>query len=163
MRAFSDYDVRDPLSLVFKDKPFSAEPVGQIRIRYIPNFAGSPVDREIARSVADAVAAFSEQGNIVEEGETPFDLEPLNQAWAIIGQTGLAWLLESFPAWQGKIAPALEEMAKNGEKPKGSENCAALAAESRLRKNLGAFVWSMDAPLTPRAAHLPSVALGAFP
>ncbi len=68
MRAFSDYDVRDPLSLVFKDKPFSAEPVGQIRIRYIPNFAGSPVDREIAKSVADAVAAFSEQGHIVEEG-----------------------------------------------------------------------------------------------
>jgi aspartyl-tRNA(Asn)/glutamyl-tRNA(Gln) amidotransferase subunit A len=163
MRAFSDYDVRDPLSLVFKDKPFSAEPVGQIRIRYIPNFAGSPVDREIAKSVADAVAAFSEQGHIVEEGETPFELEPLNQAWAIIGQTGLAWLLESFPAWQGKIAPALEEMAKNGEKRTGSEYVAALDTVKGLRKTLAIFFSEYDVILTPSAAALPWPAAEPFP
>ena len=163
MHGFSDYDVRDPLSLIFKDKPFMVEPVNQVRIRFIPTFAGSPVDSEIAESVAAAAAYFSQQGHIVEEGETPFELEPLNQAWAVIGQTGLAWLLRSFPEWQGKIAPALEEMAKNGEKRTGSEYVAALDAVSYLRKTLTIFFTECDVILTPSAAALPWPAAETFP
>jgi aspartyl-tRNA(Asn)/glutamyl-tRNA(Gln) amidotransferase subunit A len=163
MCEFSDYDVRDPLSLIFKDKPFMVEPVNQVRIRFIPSFTGSPVDSEIAKSVAAAAAIFSQLGHVVEEGETPFELEPLNQAWAVIGQTGLAWLLRSFPEWQGKIAPALEEMAKNGEKRTGSEYVAALEAVSYLRKTLTIFFSEYDVILTPSAAALPWPVAEPFP
>jgi aspartyl-tRNA(Asn)/glutamyl-tRNA(Gln) amidotransferase subunit A len=163
MGVFSDYDVRDPLSLTFKDRPFVVEAARQVRIRFIPTFAGSPVDSEIAKSVAAAVAFFSQHGHIVEEGKTPFELEPLNQAWSVIGQTGLAWLLSSFPEWQGKIAPALEEMAKNGKKRTGCEYVAALDAVGHLRQTLAVFFSEYDAILTPSAAALPWPAAEPFP
>jgi aspartyl-tRNA(Asn)/glutamyl-tRNA(Gln) amidotransferase subunit A len=163
MHAIGGYDLRDPLALAFKDTPFAASSVAQSRIWFVRKFAGSPVDPEIAKNVEAGAAAFAELGHIVEEGDAPFDLEPLNEAWAVIGQTGLAWLLQSFPKWHGKITPALEEMARNGEKRTGSEYVAALDAVRRLQKSLSIFFSDHDIILTPSAAALPWPATEPFP
>jgi aspartyl-tRNA(Asn)/glutamyl-tRNA(Gln) amidotransferase subunit A len=162
-RAFSSHDPRDPLALAFKDVPFSVERASKCRIRFIKKFAESPVDPEIDRSVERAAKFLAEQGHIVEEGEVPFELEPLNQAWAVISQTGLAWLLRSFTDWYGKITPALEEMAKNGEKRTGSEVFAALDAVRDLRRSISVFFEDYDIILTPSAAALPWPATEPFP
>jgi aspartyl-tRNA(Asn)/glutamyl-tRNA(Gln) amidotransferase subunit A len=163
MHAISGYDSRDPLALAFKDTPFATCSVPQTRIRFVRKFAGSPVDPEIAKNVEAAAAVFAEVGHIVEEGNAPFDLEPLNEAWAVISQTGLAWLLQSFPKWHGKITPALEEMARNGEKRTGSAYVAALGAVWRLQKSLSIFFSDHDVILTPSAAALPWPASEPFP
>jgi aspartyl-tRNA(Asn)/glutamyl-tRNA(Gln) amidotransferase subunit A len=163
MRALSGYDSRDPLALAFKDTPFATNSVAQTRIRFVRKFAGSPVDPEIAKNVEAAAAVFAKLGHIVEEGEAPFDLEPLNEAWAVIGQSGLAWLLQSFPERHGKITPALEEMARNGEKRTGSEYVAALDAVRRLQESLSIFFSEHDVILTPSAAALPWPAAEPFP
>jgi aspartyl-tRNA(Asn)/glutamyl-tRNA(Gln) amidotransferase subunit A len=163
MHAISGYDSRDPLALAFKDTPFATSSVPQTRIRFVRKFAGSPVDPEIAKNVEAAAAVFAELGHFVEEGDAPFDLEPLNEAWAVISQTGLAWLLQSSPKWHGKITPALEEMARNGEKRTGSEYFAALDAVRRLQKSLSIFFSDLDVILTPAAAALPWSASEPFP
>jgi aspartyl-tRNA(Asn)/glutamyl-tRNA(Gln) amidotransferase subunit A len=163
MHAFGGYDLRDPLALAFKDTPFAATSIAQSRIWFVRKFAGSPVDPEISKNVEAAAAAFAEFGHVVEEGDAPFDLEPLNEAWAVIGQTGLAWLLQSFPNWHGKITPALEEMARNGEKRTGSEYVAALEAVRSLQKRLSIFFGDHDVILTPSAAALPWPATEPFP
>jgi aspartyl-tRNA(Asn)/glutamyl-tRNA(Gln) amidotransferase subunit A len=163
MRALTTPDPRDPLSLEYINVPFEVPALAQSRIKFIPNFAGSPVDPQIARSVEGAAKRFAEHGHIVEKGEVPFDLEPLNQAWAVIGQTGLAWLLESFPGWEGKITPAMEEMARNGQKRTGSEYVQALDTVKNLRSSLALFFRDVDVILTPSAAALPWPATEPFP
>ena len=73
-----------------------------IRILYVPQFGDSPVDPTVRASVAAAAGTFAELGHSVEEGKAPFAIEPLAPAWGVIGQVGLAWLLNSKPGWQGK-------------------------------------------------------------
>jgi aspartyl-tRNA(Asn)/glutamyl-tRNA(Gln) amidotransferase subunit A len=163
MRILSTPDPRDPLSLEYRNLPFEVSAPDQCRIRFIRSFANSPVDPEIAHSVEDAARRFAEHGHIVEDGEVPFALEPLNQAWAAIGQAGLAWLLESFPEWQGKVTPAIEEMARNGKKRTGSEYVEALDAVRNLRTALALFFRDHDVILTPSAAALPWPATHPFP
>src|SRR6201993_192025 len=163
MRILSNPDARDPLSSEYRNVPFDASAPAQCRIRFIRSFANSPVDPEIASSVEAAARQFAEHGHIVEEGEVPFALEPLNQAWAAIGQAGLAWLLESFPGWQGKVTPAMEDMAKNGQKRTGSEYVSALDAVRNLRTALALFFRDYDVILTPSAAALPWLATDSFP
>ena len=163
MRLLSNPDPRDPLSLEYRNLPFEVSAPAQCRIRFIRRFANFPVDPEIAHSVEAAAKQFAEHGHIVEEGEVPFALEPLNQAWAAIGQAGLAWLLESFPGWQGKVTPAMGEMAKNGQKRTGLEYVGALDAVRNLRTALALFFGDYDVILTPSAAALPWLATDPFP
>ena len=163
MRILSTPDPRDPLSSEYRSRPFEVSAPPQCRIRFIRSFGNSPVDPEIARSVEAAARQFAEHGHIVEEGQVPFALEPLNQAWATIGQAGLAWLLESFPGWQGKVTPAMEEMAQNGQKRTGAEYVGALDAVRNLRSVLALFFSGYDVILTPSAAALPWPATDPFP
>jgi aspartyl-tRNA(Asn)/glutamyl-tRNA(Gln) amidotransferase subunit A len=163
MRVLSTPDPRDPLSAEYRSRPFEVSVPPQTKIKFIRSFGNSPVDPEIACSVEAAARQFAEHGHIVEEGEVPFALEPLNQAWAAIGQAGLAWLLESFPGWEGKVTPAMEEMAKNGQKRTGSEYVGALDAVRNLRTTLALFFRDYDVILTPSAAALPWSATDPFP
>ncbi|MBV9273611.1 MAG: amidase [Verrucomicrobia bacterium] len=163
MKHFSGYDPRDPLSSAFKEKPFSVESLPQCRIRFVREFGGSPVDPRIADSVAEAARVLAEQGHVVDDGKAPFALEPLNEAWAVISQTGVAWLLSSFPDWHGRIAPALEEMARNGAGRTGTEYFAALSAVETLSRSLSLFFQEFDVILTPSAAALPWAATEPFP
>ena len=163
MQEISGYDPRDPLSLSVNEQPFLVQNISPCRIRFVKEFGGSPVDPEIADSVERAVKLLAEQGHMVEEGEAPFELEPLNQAWGVIGQTGLAWLLDSFSDWEGKITPALAEMAKSGAKRTAKEYFAALEAVRELRKSLSVFFENCDVILTPSAAALPWPATEPFP
>jgi aspartyl-tRNA(Asn)/glutamyl-tRNA(Gln) amidotransferase subunit A len=163
MRVLSNPDPRDPLSLEYRNHPFEVPAPAQCRIRFIRGFANSPVDPEIARSVEAAAQRFAEHGHIVEEGGVPFALEPLNQAWAVIGQAGLAWLLESFSGWESKVTPAMEEMAKNGQNRTGLEYVGALDAVRNLRTALALFFRDYDVILTPSAAALPWPATDPFP
>jgi aspartyl-tRNA(Asn)/glutamyl-tRNA(Gln) amidotransferase subunit A len=163
MQILGSPDTRDPISLEYRNAPFAVAAPAQCRIKFIPTFARSPVDPEITRRVEAAARLFAEHGHIVETGEVPFVLEPLNQAWAVIGQTGLAWLLESFPEWEGKITPAMEEMARNGQKRTGAEYVEALDVVKDLRSTLALFFQDYDVILTPSAAALPWPATDAFP
>jgi aspartyl-tRNA(Asn)/glutamyl-tRNA(Gln) amidotransferase subunit A len=155
MEVISPPDPRDPSSSCFRGIPFEIEPMRPLRILYVPQFADSPVDPEVRTNVAAAAQTLAELGHSVQEGKAPFAIEPLAQAWGVIGQVGLAWLLESKPGWQGKITSALEEMAANGATRTGGEYFAALNAFRELERSLSIFFTNCDVILTPTAAALP--------
>jgi aspartyl-tRNA(Asn)/glutamyl-tRNA(Gln) amidotransferase subunit A len=163
MGVISPPDPRDPSSSFFRGAPFEVEPMRPRRILYVPQFANSPVDPEIRTNVAAAAQLFAELGHSVHEGKAPFAIEPLAQAWGVIGQVGLAWLLESKPDWQGKISPAMEEMAANGKARTGREYFAALNTFQELERSLSTFFTNYDVILTPTAAALPWPARDPYP
>ncbi len=155
MRVISPPDPRDPVSSYSRGDFFEIESMASRRILYVPQFGDSPVDPEVRASVADAAQIFAGLGHSVEEGRAPFAIEPLAQAWGVIGQVGLAWLLETKPGWEQKITPALKEMAANGKTRTGREYFAALNAFKELEQSLALFFNHYDAILTPTAAALP--------
>jgi aspartyl-tRNA(Asn)/glutamyl-tRNA(Gln) amidotransferase subunit A len=163
MRALSDRDVRDPTSNAFAGVPFEATSVAKCKILYVPRFGASPVDTEITASVANSAQVLAELGHMVEEGAVPFTLDPLNEAWSVISQVGLAWLLQSHGDWHGKLTNAIEEMAANGTARKGTEYLCALAAVKELLRSLSVFFSEYDLIMTPTAAALPWPAAEPFP
>ena len=163
LRTFSDHDPRDPTSNAFVDVPFEVPSVARSKILFVPRFGESPVDSEIAASVAASARILVDQGHIVDEGTVPFALDPLNQAWPVISQVGLAWLLQSHGDWKGKLTTAIEEMAVNGEARHGTEYFDALAAVKGLQSNLSVFFGRYDVIMTPTAAALPWPAGEPFP
>jgi Asp-tRNA(Asn)/Glu-tRNA(Gln) amidotransferase A subunit family amidase len=125
--------------------------VKPVRILYVPQFGDSPVDPTVRASVGAGARSFANPGS-VEEGKAPFAIEPLAPAWGVIGQVGLAWLLNSKPGWQGSITSALEEMAANGKARTGQEYFAALNTFKELEQSLSLFFNDYDVILTPTAA-----------
>ena len=163
MQIITPPDPRDPASCYFRAEPFEVKPVRPSRILYVPRFADSPVDPEIRANMAAAAQTFVDLGHSVDEGKAPFEIEPLAQAWGVIGQVGLAWLLESKSGWQEKITPALAEMAANGKARTGREYFAALNSFKALEQSLSVFFTRYDAILTPTAAALPWPVTEAYP
>ena len=163
MRTFSDHDARDPTSSAFVGTPFEVPSAARSKILYVPRFGESPVDSEIAASVASSARVLSDQGHIVEEGVVPFALDPLNQAWPVISQVGLAWLLQAHPDWRGRLTTAIEEMAVNGKARHGTEYFEALEAVKGLQRSLSVFFGRYDVIMTPAAAALPWPAKEPFP
>jgi len=163
MQALSDYDARDPASIAFAGVPFEVTSVARCKILYVPRFDLSPVDTEIAASVATSARVLADLGHTIDEGAVPFALDPLNQAWPVISQVGLAWLLESHGDWHGKLTTAIEEMAVNGSARKGTEYFNALDAVKELQRSLSVFFGRYDLIMTPTAAALPWPAAEPFP
>jgi aspartyl-tRNA(Asn)/glutamyl-tRNA(Gln) amidotransferase subunit A len=163
MQALSDPDVRDPTSNAFAGVPFEVASVARSKILYVPRFGLSPVDTEIAASVATSARVLADLGHSVDEGAVSFALDPLNQAWPVISQVGLAWLLQSHDAWRGKLTAAIEEMAANGMARKATEYFNALDAVKELQRSLSVFFSRYDLIMTPTAAALPWPAAEPFP
>jgi aspartyl-tRNA(Asn)/glutamyl-tRNA(Gln) amidotransferase subunit A len=163
MQALSDPDVRDPTSNAFAGVPFEVASVARSKILYVPRFGSSPVDTEIAASVATSARVLADLGHSVDEGAVSFALDPLNQAWPVISQVGLAWLLQSHDAWRGKLTAAIEEMAVNGTARKATEYFNALDAVKELQRGLSVFFSRYDLIMTPTAAALPWPAAEPFP
>ena len=163
MRAISEYDARDPASHVFAGSPFEVGPEIKCKILFVPRFELSPVDPEIAASVEASARVLAELGHMVEEGTAPFALDPLNQAWPVVSQVGLAWLLQSHGDWRGKLTAAIEEVALSGLARKGTEYFAALDAVKELQRSLSLFFSRYDLIMTPTAAALPWPAAELFP
>ena len=115
LSAIAGPDPRDRASLSF------AQPLVQIdnelspqRILFVPRFGDSPVDPEIAASVAAVAANLERLGHAVEEGAAPFELALLDRIWSVIGPAGLAWLLRSCADTRDRIGAPLIQMAAHG-------------------------------------------------
>jgi aspartyl-tRNA(Asn)/glutamyl-tRNA(Gln) amidotransferase subunit A len=163
MQVISAPDRRDPVSLVFADRFSALESAPICRILYVPRFGQSPVDPEIASSVTSAARVLAGLGHAVEEGDAPFDVDALAQAWSVIGQSGLTWLLRSHPEQKGKLTPAIEEMATKGAALTAADYYAALQVIKGLRTKLSLFFDRYDLIMTPSAAALPWPAEEPYP
>jgi len=156
MRAITTPDPRDPASMTFAGRPFEVPArLPSRRILYAPRFGDAPVDPEVASSVAAAARVFERLGHRVEEAAS-FDLaDEVNDAWPVIGQAGLAWLLAQHPGWQGKLGPALAAMGTAGAAAPATRFFGALERVNAMRARLATLFTDYDLLLTPCAAALP--------
>jgi aspartyl-tRNA(Asn)/glutamyl-tRNA(Gln) amidotransferase subunit A len=134
-----------------------------LRIRYVRQFGGSPVDAEIAASVDRAAKHLAELGHSVEEGEAPFDIDALNRAWPVISQVGLAWLLKDYADRLNEISPPMQDMARAGAALSATAYYAAVDVITQLRQTLHAFFARIDLIMTPSIAALSWPAAEPFP
>ncbi|HKU97050.1 MAG TPA: amidase [Vineibacter sp.] len=156
LSALAGPDPCDRASLAFGAfRPdLAADPQPQ-RILFVPHFAGSPVDPEVAASVQAAASHLEALGHVVEPAEAPFDVDALNRIWPVISQAGLTWLLRGQPAWRGKVGGAIAEMAEAGSRYSACDYVEALDVVRHLHAALGAAFARVDMILTPTAAALP--------
>lgn len=138
-------------------------PARPLRILYVKQFGGSPVDPEIATSVAAAAEALADLGHIVEPGEAPFDVDALNRAWPIISQVGLAWLLKDYQDRLSEISTPMQETARAGAAVPATTYYEAVEIMLRLRQTLRTFFTRYDLMLTPAIAALSWPAAAPFP
>jgi aspartyl-tRNA(Asn)/glutamyl-tRNA(Gln) amidotransferase subunit A len=134
-----------------------------LRVLYVPTFGNSPVDPEIARSVAGAAHDLAGLGHAVEEGEAPFDVEALNRTWPVITQVGLARLLNDHADRLHELSPPLQEMVRNGAAFSAADYDAAVQTMMKLRQRLGRFFARYDLIMTPAIAALAWPAAEPFP
>ena len=134
-----------------------------LRILYIRQFGGSPVDPEIAASVDQAAKHLAALGHSVEEGEAPFDIDALNRAWPVISQAGLAWLLKGYADRLNEISPPMQDMARAGAALSATAYYAAVDVITQLRQTLHAFFERTDLMMTPSIAALSWPAAEPFP
>jgi aspartyl-tRNA(Asn)/glutamyl-tRNA(Gln) amidotransferase subunit A len=133
------------------------------RILYVRKFGGSPVDPEIAASVAAAANDLANLGHGVEEGAAPFDVEVLTLAWPLVSQVGLAWLLKDYEGRLSEISPPMQEMARSGAAVSATAYYGAIDVMTQLRRALHVFFTRYDLILTPTIAALSWPATESFP
>jgi aspartyl-tRNA(Asn)/glutamyl-tRNA(Gln) amidotransferase subunit A len=133
------------------------------RIVYVRQFGGSPVDPEIAASVAAAARDLASLGHVIEEGDAPFDIDELNTAWPIISQVGLAWLLKDYTERLDEISAPMRDMARAGAAVSATAYYGAIDVITRLRQAMRAFFTHYHMILTPAIAALSWPAAEPFP
>jgi aspartyl-tRNA(Asn)/glutamyl-tRNA(Gln) amidotransferase subunit A len=126
------------------------------RILYAPRFGDAPVDREIAASVAAAARTLEALGHRIDEKASIDVAEEANEAWPVISQAGLAWLLSQHKDPEKRIGDALASIAKAGAALSAVRYFDALAAAQRTRERVRElFASGYDLLMTPTTAALP--------
>jgi len=134
-----------------------------LRILYVRQFGGSPVDAQIAASVDQAAKHLAALAHIIEEATAPFDIDALNRAWPVISQVGLAWLLKGHAQRLDEISPPMQDMARAGHALSAADYYAAVEVILALRQRLAEFFVRTDLILTPTIAALSWPAAEPFP
>ena len=134
-----------------------------LRILYVRQFGGSPVDAQIAASVDQAAKHLAALAHIIEEATAPFDIDALNRAWPVISQVGLAWLLKGHAQRLDEISPPMQDMARAGHALSAADYYAAVEVILALRQRLAEFFARTDLILTPTIAALSWPAAEPFP
>ncbi|MCG2639621.1 MULTISPECIES: amidase [Bradyrhizobium] len=141
-----------------------AEPtLPRLRIAYVPTFGDAPVD-PIIRDVIERTIVQARALGLDVETVTPFTLaDPLDAVWPVISQTGIAWLLERHPGWQGQVSPAIVEMEAAGRSLSARDYLDALDQVAALRRSFDALFAQYDFLITPSTAAMPWPATESHP
>jgi aspartyl-tRNA(Asn)/glutamyl-tRNA(Gln) amidotransferase subunit A len=147
--ATSDY--RDPAAL--------APPVGTYReavrrdvrgliAAFSPTLGYIDVDPEVARIVADAVAALGEAGLHIENADPGFT-DPVD-SFGVLWSTGAAKWLDTFPDGSAELVdPGLRKVWEKGRTYSASDYLDASAERAALGIRMGEFHTRYDVLLTP--------------
>ncbi|MDB5991116.1 MAG: putative glutamyl-tRNA(Gln) amidotransferase subunit [Herbaspirillum sp.] len=154
----------DPVSMGIPRDGFERKVPSRLRILYLPRFGDAPVDPQITTSVAAAALALEKSGHFIEASDVrPFDVEALGQAWTVLNQTGLAWLMRQHPDWQPNVGPAIAELVAAGSALSAADYYQAHVLFAKMRRDLALLFARYDLILTPSAAAMPWPAAVAFP
>ncbi|WP_298885578.1 amidase family protein [uncultured Bradyrhizobium sp.] len=129
----------------------------------MPTFGRAPVD-PIIRDVIERTIAQARSLGLDVETLAPFTLaDPIDEVWPVISQTGVAWLLERHPGWQGQVGSAIAEMEAAGRRLSARDYLNALDQVAALRRSFDALFAQYDFLITPSAAAMPWSATESHP
>ena len=150
----ADPDPRDSASAAHG--PYRPAPPRRCRILYAARFGDAPVDPEIAASVAAAARSLQALGHDIDE-KTSIDIaDEANEAWPVISQAGLAWLLSQHKDAERRVGGAIAAMAHSGAALSAVRYFGALAAAQRTGERVRElFASGYDFLMTPTTAALP--------
>lgn len=162
-RAIAGSDARDRLSLLAAD-PGGRVADAPLAILYTPRFGDAPLDPEIAASVDQAALALAALGHRVEQqAALPFDLAPIVEFWPILGQVGVAHVLDQHPGKESLIGERFRAMLEAGRKVPAARYLAGIEAVNAFRRTVTGAFEHFDLIMTPSAAALPWPAEQVFP
>lgn len=134
-----------------------------LRILYVAQLDGAPVDAEIAASCQAAMQVLQTLGHEVMAAELPWPLQDLQAAWPQIAQMGLSQLFRQQPDWAQAASEKYRQMAELGDALSASRLWQIGAQVQALRQQLPAVFAQWDVIATPCTAALPWPAEQAFP
>lgn len=154
-------DARDRRSLLARPGSW---PNRRRRVLYVPQFAGSAVDPEVAAATAAFADMLMQTGAEVVTGEVFFDLESANHIWRVISRAGVAFLMGWRNGSLGSNAGiSVRAMAEEGRAITGADYMEALERVAALRLEIADIFADYDLVLTPSAAALPWPAENSYP
>jgi aspartyl-tRNA(Asn)/glutamyl-tRNA(Gln) amidotransferase subunit A len=161
--AMAGPDPRVHNSLGFTPSFELERPPARLRILYAARFGDAPLDPVIAQSVGRAAEALSALGHEVETGPLPLDLEPVTLFWPVIGQVGLAHLLERHADRRDMAGEKYLQMAEAGAQVPAHRYLEGLETVRRFRAEVAHAFNRIDLIMTPTAAAQPWPADQPFP
>jgi aspartyl-tRNA(Asn)/glutamyl-tRNA(Gln) amidotransferase subunit A len=162
-RVIAGPDALDRKSLLAAEAEAGAEQTS-LSILYVPRFGDAPLDAEIAASVAQAASALAALGHRVEhQAALPFDLSPITEFWPILGQVGVAHVLELHPGMESSIGERFRVMLEAGRKVSAARYLAGIEAINAFRRTVTGAFEHFDLIMTPSAAALPWPAEELYP
>jgi aspartyl-tRNA(Asn)/glutamyl-tRNA(Gln) amidotransferase subunit A len=135
----------------------------RLRVLYVEQLHGQPLDRQIAASCRGAVDRLAALGFEVDEGPLPLDLSLILEAWPQIGQVGLAAMFERYPAWEAQASAKYRETAAAGRQVPGHRVWQIIEDVRRLRRESCGLFERHDLIVMPAAAALPWPKEEAYP
>lgn len=163
MSAIAKPDRRDQRSRGFDAIPLEGSKPPSLRILFVERFGDSPVDPEIAASCREAAEVLRSLGHSVTTGPMPFNVDPINQNWAKVGNVGLSMLAQQQPRFDELATPAFVDQARAGDQINGGAYLQVLEMLFAFRTEVGQAFADVDVIMTPTAAANPWPKAQAFP
>jgi aspartyl-tRNA(Asn)/glutamyl-tRNA(Gln) amidotransferase subunit A len=113
--------------------------------------------------VGRAPEALAGLGHEVGTGPLPFDLDPITAFWPVIGQVGLAHLLDRHADRRDLVGETYLQMAEAGRQVPAARYLAGLETVRDFRAGVAVTFERIDVILTPSAAAQPWPADQPFP
>jgi aspartyl-tRNA(Asn)/glutamyl-tRNA(Gln) amidotransferase subunit A len=164
MGVIANASASDSRSACFANLPFVMPAhIAPARIALLDGLGVAPVDIDSAEAADEAwhtlaacghhrVAMAPEQRAMLVQA-----IEEINaDAWPVLSQSGLAWLMAShFEGREGELSAPLAELLAQGRRRSGADMMRALSAIRRLRDVLALLMQDIDCLLLPSAASQP--------
>ena len=150
-------DVRAMLRIIARTGaiPRELQEATPCRIAFIPRFGDAPVDPGIADSVAKAAQQLASLGHDVERLDDFRLAEPVNAAWPVISETGVAWLLDAHAGTAHLAGPDVAAMAARGRVRTAASYLDTLHVIAQARDAFDDLFGRFEVLLTPTTAAQP--------
>ena len=159
-------DVRDRASLGAATAMAMNEParsVERLRIGWVRDLPGVPVDAEIPPALKQVATALGELGHIVDEVTAPFDPEAVNAIFGTLSGAGLSRAVTACDDWRDRIDPALVPMVEQAATIDAASHVRAIDEVNALRVAASGLFDRVDVFLMPVSAAMPWPAEQRFP
>ena len=155
MQALARPHRRDQRSRGFVPMRGLAADPGRLRILYVPQYGNNPVDPEIAANCRAAAEQLRALGHEVTEGPLPFDIQPVSDNWAKIGNVCMSLMAQQYPRFKDDVTPEYRDRAITGDGITGGDYQGVIELLLALRSDVGDAFAQYDIIMTPTSAANP--------